>query len=68
MHTWQSKIADLVKLGMSLTEIGEIIGLAPASMSDLSRGETKSPRGDAALELHQLWLSRCGDKSSANAA
>jgi transcriptional regulator with XRE-family HTH domain len=53
---------------MGLAEIGEAIGLATSSVSDIEQGRTASPRGDAAMKLHELHLERCSPKASRKSA
>lgn len=43
---------------MTLAEIGEAIGLSPASVCDIEQQRTKTPRGDAALALDALYARR----------
>lgn len=45
---------------MTLSEIGQLVGLAPSSVSDIELKRTAEPRGDAALRLNELHKSRCG--------
>ncbi len=40
---------------MALSEIGAKVGLATSSVSDIARGVTKEPGGDAALKLDALY-------------
>lgn len=44
---------------MTLSEIGEEIGLSTGAVSDIANGHSDSPRGEAALKLHELHKSRC---------
>ncbi len=74
MSTWKDRIEDLrdkdVGPGMTLTEIGEAIGLSPGAVSDLAQGSSKSPRGDAAMklvELHSQHFPRDNSASHASA-
>ena len=53
---------------MTLAEIGEEIGMATSSVSDIANGYTKEPGGNAALKLHQLHLERCSTKSARKTA
>lgn len=55
MVTWSARIRALRAHGMTLAEIGEAVGLSPASICDIERERTKTPRGDAALALHALY-------------
>jgi len=57
MTTWASRISDLRAKGMTLAEIGALIGLAPSSVSDIEQGRTATPRGDAAVKLYELHRS-----------
>lgn len=59
MNTWASRIRDLQAAGMLQSEIGDAIGLAVSSVSDLANERTKEPRGDAAMKLHELHTQRC---------
>jgi transcriptional regulator with XRE-family HTH domain len=64
MTTWASRIEDLQAVGMTLADIGAEVGLSTGGVGDIASGRTESPRGDAALKLHQLHLDRCGKKAS----
>lgn len=57
---WPEKIKALEASGMSLTEIGEAIGLTTGAVSDVKQGRTSNPRGMAAVKLHQLHVDKCG--------
>jgi transcriptional regulator with XRE-family HTH domain len=59
MSTWTTLIQDLRAAGMTLSEIGAEIGLSTSAIGDLATGRTASPRGTAALKLHQLHSERC---------
>ena len=59
--TWASRISDLRSTGMTLSEIGELIGLAASSVSDIEQGRTAAPSGDAAVKLHVLHGSTCSE-------
>lgn len=59
MTTWAERIEQLRAIGMTLAEIGEQVGLATSSVSDIEQGRTASPRGDAAMKLHELHRIRC---------
>ena len=58
MITWQDRIGALRATGLTLAEIGEKIGLTAQSVCDLEAGRSKSPRGDAAVLLDQLFRTR----------
>ena len=58
MTTWASRISDLLKKGMTLSEIGAEVGLTQSSLSDIKSGRSKEPRGDAAVKLHELHKSK----------
>jgi len=58
MITWQDRISALRATGLTLAEIGEKIGLTAQSVCDLEAGRSKSPRGDAAVLLDQLYRLR----------
>ena len=49
---------------MTLAEIGELVGLAASSVSDIEMGRTAEPRGDAALKLYELHKSKASDLSN----
>ena len=70
MSTWATRIQELRETGMTLAEIGDAVGLATSSVSDIEQGRTESPRGDAAMKLHQLHLDRLAKptRKSATAA
>ena len=59
MTTWASRIKDLRASGLNLAEIGEAVGLAPTSVSDIEQGRSRSPRGEAALRIFHLHEERC---------
>ena len=58
MSTWKQKVLDLNATGMTYAEIGAVIHLAPSTVGDLASGKSKSPRGDAALALAQLYAEK----------
>lgn len=60
MPTWSARIKELRKAGYTLGQIGEKIGLAATSVSDIEQERSESPRGDAALLLHQFHEDVCG--------
>lgn len=62
--SWQQRIKDLEHEGLSLTEIGDRIGLRVSSVSDLKRGESLEPRGFAAVKLYELHKQIVGKKAS----
>lgn len=55
MLTWKDRIRALRDSGMSLAEIGKESGLATSTVSDLARGVTKEPGGNAALKIDALY-------------
>jgi len=56
---WSERVKQLEGKGLSLTAIGELIGLSPQGVSDIKHGRTKAPTGDAAVALHKLHSKRC---------
>ena len=64
---WPEKIKALEESGMTLTAIGEAIGLTPGAVSDVKQGRTSNPRGMAAVRLHQLHAEKCVDVEPAKA-
>jgi len=66
--TWRERIRALQAAGMTLSEIGEIVGLATSSVSDIANGRSEQPRADAALKLHELHQVRCSQASQSGAA
>lgn len=46
---------------MTLAEIGQAVGLSPSAVSDLERGRSDEPKGDAAVALHELHKSKSSD-------
>jgi transcriptional regulator with XRE-family HTH domain len=66
MSTWQARIKDLKKAGLTLAEIAERTGLAPSSVGDLATGRTASPRGEAAVLLDRLHSQLCIESASSN--
>jgi transcriptional regulator with XRE-family HTH domain len=63
MTTWASRITDLRVTGLTLAEIGERIGLAASSVSDIEQQRTSEPKGGAALKLVSLHESLCSKAS-----
>lgn len=59
MTAWASRIKDLQASGLTLLQIGTLTGLAPSTVGDLATGRSASPRGEAAVKLHELHLDRC---------
>lgn len=57
---WARRITELREKGLSLAEIGQETGLATSTVSDLEQGRHDSPRGEAALKLHDLHRRKCG--------
>lgn len=43
---------------MTYAEIGELAGIAGSTVGDLATGRSKSPRGNAAVQLHALHVER----------
>lgn len=68
MTTWASRIKDLQALGMTQKEIGEHIGLATSTVSDIVNGWSKAPGGEAAIKLHELHIIRCPQGRRASTA
>lgn len=68
MTTWKSRIKDLQALGMTQKEIGEHIGLATSTVSDIVNDWSKAPGADAALKLHELHLTRCPPQNKSTAS
>lgn len=66
--SWQQRIIDLEASGLSLTELAEQVGLAKSTVSEIKRGTTKAPGGDAAVALFLLHKKRCGRARKAAAA
>lgn len=53
---WKKLIAELSAAGLTQAQIADLCGVAQATVSDLHRGETKSPGfsfGAALVELHR---------------
>lgn len=59
MVTWSSRIRDLQQSGLTFAEIGALVGLATSSIGDIATGRSGSPRGEAAIRLHELHRRRC---------
>lgn len=66
MHDWSDRIKALEDAGWSLTRIGAEVGLSTSSVSDLKRGDSKEPRGMAAVRLHDLHSRVCGGATPAH--
>jgi transcriptional regulator with XRE-family HTH domain len=64
MTTWASRVSDLRSIGMTLAEIGSLVGLAPSTVSDIEQRRTAEPRGDAAVALYELHKSKSSDFTS----
>jgi transcriptional regulator with XRE-family HTH domain len=61
MTNWASRISDLRSTGLTLAEIGALVGLAPSSVSDIEQERTSEPRGEAAIKLYELHRSKFSD-------
>jgi predicted XRE-type DNA-binding protein len=61
-ENWIKIIQDLLDVGMTQTEIGESVGLAQSSISDLYRGEKKSTEHANGENLKALHKERCKPK------
>ncbi len=61
MQAWATRISDLTSRGLTYADIGERIGLAPSTVGDLATGRSKSPRGEAAIRLHDLHRERMAE-------
>ena len=68
MSTWARRIRDLQAVGLKLSDIGERVGLATGSVGDIASGRSSSPRGEAAVKLHDLHRSLCGDSGHGDEA
>lgn len=55
---WSERIKEL---GMTYAEIADAVGAPASTIGDLATGRSKSPRGDLAIRLHGLHVSRCMD-------
>lgn len=53
---------------MTLGQIGEAIGLATSTVSDIAQGRTSEPRGEAAVKLYSLHQRVCGQHTQRQAA
>jgi transcriptional regulator with XRE-family HTH domain len=67
MGIWQSRIRDLRKIGYSLADIAEAVGLSRSAVNNLAAGRSVSPRGNAAIELHALHGRACVKRSRKSA-
>jgi transcriptional regulator with XRE-family HTH domain len=54
MKPWSERIADLQRVGWSLTALASVIGCSPQALSDIKQGRSQEPRGMAAVRLHNL--------------
>lgn len=50
---------------MKLSEIGNAIGAATSTVSDIANGRTNAPRADAGMKLDALHRERCQSQQSA---
>lgn len=66
--TWKECIAALEAAGWSLTELGRVISLSPQSLSDIKQGRSNSPRGMAAVRLHNLHVTGAKPPSASSEA
>lgn len=64
MSEWSGRITALEDAGWSLAKIADEIGIAYSSLCDIKRGDTKEPRGMAAVRLHDLHSRVCLDKAA----
>jgi hypothetical protein len=53
---WSTRITDLERKGWSLKAIGDEVGLASSSVSDIKHRSTSEPKGMAAVKLYELHL------------
>ena len=53
-HDWRARIIELERFGLSLTLIGESIGLSIQGVSDIKCGRRREPRGMVAVRLFNL--------------
>lgn len=58
MNKWGRMVSDLREWGMTLAEIGQAVGLAASSVSDIQQERTQTPNGDAAVRIHELHKKR----------
>lgn len=58
MLTWKTRVEALRASGMKLSDIGERVGLATSTISDIAQGRIKEPGGDAALKLDALYRAK----------
>ena len=65
--SWQQRILDLEAAGLALTTIGERVGLAKSTISELKSGNSKAPNGDAAVQLYLLHKRMCKPKRANDA-
>ena len=56
-------VRELMAQGMTLAAIGERVGLAKSSLSELAAGLKQEPRGTAAILLYRLHGRRCGRRN-----
>jgi transcriptional regulator with XRE-family HTH domain len=59
MMTWKQRVLDLKALGYTFKAIADLVGTNPSTISDLAYGNTESPTGDTAVNLHQLHAKLC---------
>lgn len=67
MSPWTLRIRELRQLGLSYADISSATGLAISSIGDLASGQSKCPRGDAAVlldSLHRRTVAREGAETS----
>ena len=58
---WKERIAACESAGMSRREIAAAVGMSYSALCDVVNGNTKEPRGLAAVKLHALAQSLCPD-------
>ena len=46
---------------MTLSEIGDEVGLSPSAVSDIEQGRTGEPSGAPAIRLYELHKSKSSD-------
>jgi hypothetical protein len=53
-NDWSARVIELERFGLSLTLIGESVGLSIQGISDLKHGRRREPRGMVAVRLWNL--------------
>jgi len=66
--TWATRVKALRESGLTLTEIGQLVGLTTSAVCDLEQGRTRRPNADTGLKLDRLYQRRRSVKAAVDRA